>query len=285
MTTSARKIAAFIAECIETYGYRGIVIGISGGIDSAVAAALCVQALGTDRVQGATLLERDSAPETGNDAETVSRHLNIDRRHQDISPVLRKMGVYSLMPSPWFAPRTMQERYTRKRWNEHSEHPYIDELNMRGNDEFRRGIAFYRAKHRARMAMLYMEAEKRGYAVCGATNKTELKTGLYVKFGDDAADVEPLAHLYKTQIHELAAELELPENIRSKSPSPDLIPGLDDERILGVNYDDLDRILQSLEAEQPLTDEDPETVERVRQMVQAARRRAAERLSPNSTLP
>lgn len=278
--STVEHIADFIGRTVEDYGYDGVLIGISGGIDSAVAAALCVRALGADRVRGLTLLERDSAPETGKDARTVCKHLQIEHEQRDISPVLRKMGVYALVPSPWFAPRGMQERYTRKRWEEESESPYLDDLYMRGDDEFLRGAAFYRAKHRARMAILYMEAERRRYAVCGATNKSEIRTGFYVKYGDDAADIEPLANLYKTQVRELAEALNLPTPIRTKTPSPDLIPGLHDEKVLGIQYPELDRILQKLDNGEAVADEGPKTVAAIRNVVTAAQRRAARALSP-----
>ena len=126
---------------------------------------------------------------------------------------------------------------------------------------------------RSRLCYLYLEAEKKNYAVVGTTNKTEYLTGFYVKWGDDAVDIEPILHLYKSQVYDLARELKVPEKIIEKAPSPDLIPGITDEYALGMSYKTLDRILIKMENRSSISEEDKLKVERVKKIVESAKKR------------
>jgi len=191
------------------------------------------------------------------------------------------MGVYKLEPAAMFIPRKLQENYVRKKMRElsYSDNPFIDDLESKGNAEFLKGLAYYRVKHRARMCMLYLEAERRNYVVVGTTNKTEEATGFYVKWGDDAVDVEPIMHLYKTQVYQLAELLGVPERIRRKAPSPDLVPGITDEFMFGMSYEELDRILMKLEKGKTLKGESNENVEKVRKILEAAKKRKLRQIS------
>lgn len=265
-----KKIELFIKENIEKYGYNGAIIGISGGIDSAVVGKLCVNALGKERVKGLILPERDSSPETLSDAKLVCDFLGIEYKIINISPILRKMGVYKLEPPAFFIPRKIQERYVKKEFEKRN---YINDLKNKGDEAFLKGLTYYRIKHRIRMVLLYFYAEQINYAVMGTTNKTELKTGFYVKYGDDSVDIEPIMHLYKTQVFEMARELNIPEKIINKSPSPDLIPGITDEYAMGVNYNDLDKILIKMENNEDLSNEDSDMVDRVNKILKAAKYR------------
>jgi len=261
-------IVQFLRKTIEEYNFRGAVVGVSGGLDSAVVISLCVEALGKDRVLGVILPERDSSPDTLKDAVIVCENLNVEYIVKPITKVLRAMGVYRLQPSTLFIPRKIQERYVKNKWESLPKRDaYIEDLRNEGNEEFLKGIAYYRIKHRVRMCHLYFEAEKRGYAVVGTTNKTEYKLGFYVKWGDDAVDIEPILHLYKTQVYELAKELDVPEKILRKAPSPDLIPGITDEFAIGMSYQDVDRILMKMEKGENLSDEDPEKVRRIKEIL------------------
>lgn len=284
MNEQIQDIESFIKKTVDTHRYGGIVIGISGGIDSAVAAALSGRALGAQRVRGLILTERDSAVDTRRDAEIVCSHLGISCRFQNLSRALRKMGVYRLVPPVLFIPVRLRERYVRNRWRKISSDPFVDDLNSRGEKEFLKGMAYYRVKHRLRMSVLYMEAEKLGYAVVGTTNRSELSTGFYVKYGDEAADIDPLAHLYKTSVMRIGRELELPEKILSKTPSPDLLPGVTDESVLGMNYEDLDRILWKIDTGRDLDAEEPDLVKRVKLIISASRKRKLKNLSVDSDL-
>jgi NAD+ synthase len=123
-------------------------------------------------------------------------------------------------------------------------------LGLRGkfSSYLRKSNAYYRIKHRLRMALLYYHAELENKLVVGAANKTELSIGFFVKHGiDDAADIMPLLNLYKTQVRMLAEQINIPSNILNKSPSPDIIPGIVDEQAIGLRYEKLDLILECLE--------------------------------------
>jgi len=261
------KIGRFIQKFIIENQFSGAIVGISGGIDSAVVASLCVRSIGNNRVFGLILPERDSSPQSIKDAKRVCEFLNIKYEVRNITSILRKLGIYKLYPPVFLISSKVKEKYTLSKWKELSDDPYIDDLNNIGNEEFLKGLAYYRAKHRVRMCVMYFEAEKRGYSVIGTTNKTELFTGLYVKWGDEAVDLEPIAHLYKTQVFELAKELDIPSNIIKKSPSPDLVPGITDEYVFNMSYLELDRILQKIEKKEDLIDEDPNKVERVKRIL------------------
>lgn len=273
-------IVSFIKSSIETNGYRGGVIGISGGIDSAVVAALAVEAVGKERVLGILLPERDSSPDTRKDSLVVCDYLGIERIESPITKALKALGVYRLEPSPRLVPRSIQERYVRNRIESiGSDDAFLKDLRNEGDKFFLRGLAFYRSKHRVRMVRLYLEAEQRNYAVIGTTNRTEAATGFYVKWGDDSSDIEPIAHLYKMQVYELAKEIGIPERIRDKAPSPDLLPGVTDEQMLAMSYLDLDAILIRMDHEQGLGGMDDVKVERVKQIIEAAKTRKIRNLA------
>jgi len=262
------SLISFIKEKIEEYNYRGAVVGVSGGVDSAVVLSLCVQALGKDRVFALILPERDSSKDSLKDAVDFCERLGVEYRKRSITPILRKIGVYRLFPPRLFLPDSIVKRYVLNRWNTLSKDPFLDDLRNTGPEEFLKGLAYYRIKHRIRMCLLYFEAEKRGYAVVGTTNRTEYLTGLYVKWGDEAVDIEPIMHLYKTQVFELAKEMNVPEKILKKPPSPDLIPGITDEMAFNTSYLELDRILMKIERDEDLSDEAPEKVERVKKILE-----------------
>ncbi|MEJ5229223.1 MAG: NAD(+) synthase [Pseudothermotoga sp.] len=268
-----QKICSFISSFVDRHNYRGVVIGISGGVDSAVVAYLCVKAIGKEKVFGLLLPERDSSKDSVTDAVDLCEGLGISYKIKSITPTLRKLGIYKLFPPAFLFPRSFQEKYVLGKWQSLSEDPFIDDLRDEGNEQFLKGLAYYRAKHRVRMCNLYFEAERRGYAVAGTSNKTELLTGLYVKWGDDAADFEPIVHLYKTEVFDLAKKLGIPKKIIEKPPSPDLIPGLKDEFIFGMSYEELDRILQKIEEKKDLSDEDPQKVSRVLKIIEASEKR------------
>ncbi|MFW6262536.1 MAG: NAD(+) synthase [Thermotogota bacterium] len=271
----------FIKKTLKRYKFKGCVIGISGGIDSAVVAALCCEAIGKENVFGLLLPERDSAKSTIVDSKLICDHLGIQYKIKNMKAIIKKTGAYSLKPPASIVPRKIQEKYVQKKWRDLAEDDtFIQDLEGRGNKEFLEGLAFYRIKHRLRMCLFYLEAEQRNYAVMGTTNKTELMTGFYVKWGDDSTDIEPIMHLYKTQVYELARELKIPDAIINKSPSPDLIPGITDEFALKMKYDDLDRILRKIENdEKNLDEENQENVKRVRQILEAAEKRKIKNLN------
>jgi NAD+ synthase len=204
----------FIRDAVETTGTAGVVVGLSGGVDSALAAALAARALGPRRVHAFVLPYRTSNPESASDAQAVAEQLGIDHRVIDISP----------MADPYFA-------------LEIPEDPEHDAAAAR-----RRGNKLARE----RMTILFDQAKKLGCLVLGTSNKTEILLGYSTVFGDNASSLNPLGDLYKQQVWQLAAHLQLPPRVVSKQPSADLWPGQTDEGELGVTYAVADEVLYLL---------------------------------------
>ncbi len=206
------KIKNFIAKNIEKSGLDGAVVAVSGGIDSAVTLDLTVKALGANRVTVVTMPERDVTPER--DIMDVMQHcerLGVTCNTVDITPILHVM------------------RDTLPQYD-------VTDRITAGN-----------VKPRVRMTVAYYYANMQSRMVMGTSNKTELLTGFFTKYGDGGVDLMPLADLYKTQLRQLARYLKIPENIIEKPPSPGFYLGHTDEAELGIDYTTLDLILYSWE--------------------------------------
>jgi len=260
-----KRIEEFLNEILKKYKFKGAVIGVSGGIDSAVVLALLVRAIGRERIKALILPERDSSKISTNDAKLVCEHFDVKYEIKSITSALRGLGVYSLFPPALFIPEKIKTEYAKNRWYRYKD-PYIMDLKNEGDELFLKGIAYYRSKHRVRMCKLYFEAEKLGYCVVGTTNKTETKLGLYVKWGDDSVDIEPIKHLYKVHVYELAKYLNVPEKIIKKSPTPDLVPGVTDEEVFGLTYSEIDDILMKLDNGIELSDEKANRVKKLMEL-------------------
>ncbi len=204
-------LTSFIRDAVETSATAGVVVGLSGGVDSALAAALAARALGPRRVHAFVLPYRTSNPESASDARAVAEQLGIEHRVIDISP----------MADPYFALEIPESGPEAER--------------RRGNK-----LA------RERMTILFDQAKKLGCLVLGTSNKTEILLGYSTVFGDNASSLNPLGDLYKQQVWRLAAHLELPARVVSKEPSADLWPGQTDEGELGVTYAVADEVLYLL---------------------------------------
>lgn len=187
------------------------------------------------------------------------------------------MGVYSLKPPAFPFPRAIQKKYSRNVWN-NEEEPFIQDLTTQGDESFSESLAYYRTKPRIRSILLYFEAEKRNYAVAGCTNKTEYLTGFYTKWGDEVCDIEPIRHLYKTEVFEIAEKLNIPQKIIEKTPSPDIAPGITDEFALGIDYSELDRILFKIENNEDLYDENKDNVNKIKEILDNRKYREAKQL-------
>lgn len=200
-------LVRFIREELRSAGFERTVVGLSGGIDSAVSAALAVRALGAEAVLAVMMPYRTSSPDSEGHARLVAEALAMPARLIDISPMVDA---------------------------------YFDQEDV--PDGMRRGNVMARA----RMTILYdMSAEWRGL-VLGTSNKTEMLLGYSTLFGDSAHAINPLGDLYKHQVFQLARHLELPSEVIDKPPSADLIEGQTDEDELGFTYADADALLVQL---------------------------------------
>jgi len=205
------SITSFIKSYIERSGTRGAVIGLSGGIDSTVAAYLSVKALGQENVLGLIIPEKEQTP-PGDilDATEIAHILNIDFSVVEISDIISSF-FHSI--------------------------PGVDETNL---------LATGNMKARTRMCILYYYANIMNRIVMGTGNRTELLIGYFTKYGDGGVDIEPLGNLYKTQVRKLAPYLEVPQHIIDKTPTAGLWPGQTDEDELGLSYELIDNILHAL---------------------------------------
>ncbi|HJJ99374.1 MAG TPA: NAD(+) synthase [Methanocorpusculum sp.] len=203
------RIKDLIRQTLWVSGAKGVVVGISGGIDSAVAAAVAVKTLGPEHMIGVHLPSASSRPLDHADAEELCNRFGIELLTIPLD------GVAAAA----FADPDM-----------------TDNPVLRGN---------YTA--RLRMATLYNIAAARDYLVCGTSNKTEYMIGYNTKWGDSAADIQPLLHLWKRDVYTLAEELDIPRSIIEKAPSAGFWEGQSDEEELGLSYQEIDAALMSLE--------------------------------------
>ncbi len=209
---TAKRIKSFIKEYLEASGAEGIVLGLSGGIDSTVVAALSSQAIGGNKVLGLMLPEEETRSQNDiQDANIVAEKFHIKTQLCDITPVLD--SFYESIPI--FDPS--------------------DKL-CKGN-----------IKARTRMIYLYYYANKFNKIVCGSSDKSETMLGYFTKWGDGAADIYPIMDLYKTQVRKVAKRLGLPTQIIEKASTPALWPRQLAEQELGIRYEILDLILYGLE--------------------------------------
>jgi len=206
------KIKRFIRDYVKKSGVKGIVLGVSGGIDSSTAAALSALAIGGDKVLGLIMPEKETLNAGDVEhAKLVAQKFGFKTETIDITPTLETL--YNSLPI--FAPS--------------------DNLS-KGN-----------IKARTRMIFAYYYANRLNMLVCGSSDKSETMMGYFTKWGDIAADISPIMDLYKTQVRRLAEHIGIPKEIIAKPPSPALWPGQLAEEELGIKYEQLDLILYGLE--------------------------------------
>lgn len=202
-------IESFIAHQVETSGRKGVVLGLSGGVDSALVAKLCAAALGPKRVLALGLPEGKRGADLA-DAEAYAKDLGIGFRSMDISPFVAALDAG---------------------------------LRPRKADRIARG----NLRARVRMVVLYYVSNTENRLVMGTGNKSELLCGYFSRWGDGGVDFLPIGDLYKTQVRAMARHLGVPDRIVDKVPTAGLWPGQTDEGELGISYADLDRVLLGIE--------------------------------------
>jgi NAD+ synthase len=205
------RIVKWLKAQVKVAGAKGVVLGLSGGLDSCVVAVLAKKALGAGNVL-ALMLPCHSQAQDSSDAKLVARKFGIKTNNIDLSKVYD--GMIDILPGA--------DRMTQ--------------ANIRP---------------RLRMIVLYYFARKMNYLVCGTSNKSELVAGYFTKFGDGASDILPIGSLLKTQVRSLAIELGIPQPIIDKAPTAGLWPGQTDEGEMGITYPDLDEIIAKIERKQP----------------------------------
>ncbi len=261
MKISPEKVSIYLENFIRNYTNKlersGTILGLSGGIDSAVVASLCKRAVGPENTLALIMPEKDSEKEHIRDAVNFARELNIEFELIDISKYIKSFGAYKLFTlNKLPLSKKLKRIFVRKAYDFYEKKtgkpPFLSSISGFEGKEFasylKKTNAYYRIKHRIRMLLLYMYAELENKLVVGAANKSEYKIGFFVKYGcDDNADIMPLLNLYKTQVRELAVYLNIPFRIIKKPPSPDIIPGITDEIATGVPYEKLDLVLLALE--------------------------------------
>ena len=233
----ADQIATWLSEQLVLAGADGFACGLSGGVDSAVAAALAVRAVGPEHVLAA-LMPCHSQPEDATLGQLVADAFGIPTVTVDLTPAYDALST-RLPP-----------------------------------DSQSGGLATANVKPRLRMITLYYLAQSHNYLVLGSGNKTELEVGYFTKCGDGGVDLLPLGDLYKTRVWELARELGVPREVVERPPTAGLWPGQTDEGEMGITYVELDRVLAAIEAEET-SDIDPVTLEKVQGMIaRSAHKRA-----------
>jgi NAD+ synthase len=252
-----KKISDRLVEILRTDVHRrGLVIAMSSGIDSSVSAALCVKALGPKKVFGLLLPETDSSSESLRKGKLLAEHLGIEYLVHNIAPTLEAIGCYQWRDEA--IKKTFPEYTdgwknkiaiaggTKGQFNHfmlivQSPDGEVQEKRL-ALKEYLQIVAATNYKQRIRKTIEYFHADRLNYAVVGTPNRLEYDQGFFVKNGDGSADVKPIAHLYKSQVYDLARHLGLPEEICSTIPTTDTysLPQGQDEFYFALPYQQMD---------------------------------------------
>lgn len=291
----ARIVASLRSEVIGTLRKRGAVVGLSGGVDSAVVAGLCARAFGPAKVLALLMPERDSSVDSTSLGHRVADALGIEAIVEDIAPALEGARCYerqveairTAVPeygSGWKCKLVLPSILEGERLNV----TRLSVLNPQGVTAtvrlapaaYLKLVAATNFKQRLRKTMEYYHADRLNYAVAGTPNRLEYDQGFFVKNGDGAADFKPIAHLYKTQVYQLAKGLGVPEEVRSRAPTTDTysMPQTQEEFYFALPYDKMDLCLYARNHAVPAADAaratglEPAQVERVFRDIDAKRR-------------
>jgi NAD+ synthase len=260
----AEAETARIGDCLSAYvaesKRKGVVVAVSGGIDSSVVAALCVAALGPERVFGLHMPERESSSDTLSLSRGLTDSLGIESRLEEISPILEAAGCYQRrddairMVVPDYGPGFRSKIVLPSVVDSDSFRLYsvvvvdpdgAETKHRLTHDAYLGIVAATNFKQRVRKMLEYYHADRLNYVVSGTPNRLEYDQGFFVKLGDGSADVKPIAHLYKSQVYALAAHLGVPAEIRSRRPTTDTysLPQSQEEFYFSLPYELMDLCL------------------------------------------
>lgn len=256
----AERICESIRASLLKLKRRGAVVGLSGGIDSSAVSALCVRALGKNRVFGLLMPEGESSDDTLDISKGLAIHLGIEFAHEDISEPLKANRAYErrddairkVIPEygkGWKSKivlPTVHDNDSYRIYSVVAQSPSGEMMKVRLTPEAYLGIvAATNFKQRNRKMLEYYYGDRFNYAVAGTPNRLEYDQGFFVKGGDGLADFKPIAHLYKTQVYAMARHLGVPSNITNRAPTTDTysLPQGQDEFYFSLPYDKMDVVL------------------------------------------
>jgi NAD+ synthase len=268
---TARIVAALRLQLRETVRKRGLVLGLSGGIDSSVCAALAARALGPKNVFCLFMPENDSDPESLRLGQLVATTFSLDGAVENIGPTLEAMGCYArrdgfireVEPAygpGWSSKIVIAGALTTSGYNISSLVVQSPEGEMQKHrlpaPVYLGIVAATNMKQRTRKQLEYYHADRLNHAVIGTPNRLEYDQGFFVKNGDGAADVKPIAHLYKSQVYQLAEYLGVPEEVRRRPPTTDTysLAQTQEEFYFALPYDKMDLCLYGLNNNVPAAD-------------------------------
>ncbi len=261
---------AVLRQIRVTLKKGGAVVGVSGGIDSSMTAALCAKVLGPDKVLGVMMPEKDSSGESKILAEKLAKKFGFETVVEEITGGLDGMGCYrrrdeamrqvfpdydpAVHKSKIVIPTNILEKDTFNFFN-------LTIEDKKGNSKTKRMplgaylqiVAASNLKQRLRMTTLYYHAEKRNWAVVGTGNKDEHAQGFFVKYGDGGADIKPIAHLFKIQVFQLAEYLGVPDEIIKRTPTTDTYSAdvTQEEFFFGLDFYRMDMLWYAMENKVP----------------------------------
>lgn len=258
-----RDIARQFKETVVRFRRRGAIVAVSGGVDSAVCCALAAHALGSRRVLALLLPEKESSPHSERLALEVVKTLGVPYERQDITGALESLGCYERRDAairaviPAYGPGWRNKLAIAGGLSGQFNHFYLIAADPNGErverrlglKEYLQIVAATNFKQRTRKNVEYYHADRLNYVVVGTPNKLEYDQGFFVKNGDGAADIKPIAHLYKTQVYGLARHMRLPQEIIDSTPTSDTysLPQEQESFYFALPYGDLDVALLYLE--------------------------------------
>lgn len=298
LDATARSIEEAIRRQVTELRRRGVVVGLSGGIDSSVVTTLCARALGAQRVQVLLMPERASSPESEHLGRLLTSQLGTPTLVEDIAPALDAAGCYRRQAE---AVRMVFPEYGDDWRNKitlpsilDSDRLNVSELTVESPNGERKTarmppaaylqmVAATNFKQRVRKMMEYYHADRLHYVVAGTPNRLEYDQGFFVKLGDGSADIKPIAHLYKSQVFALAAHIGVPDEILRRPPTTDTfsLPQTQEEFYFALPYDKMDLCLYGRNHDVPAAEVAPavgltaEQVERVYKDIDQKRRTTA----------